>query len=105
MKIFGAYIRELREAKKLPQRKVAAYLDIDTSILSKVERGERPLSEHQIRKLAVFFDLDLKKLQEEYLSEQVANVVYNCDNVSRVLKAAEQKAVYMRSNKNQRINS
>jgi len=41
---FGEYIRRLREEKKLPLRKVAAQLDIDTSTLSKVERGDRPIS-------------------------------------------------------------
>ena len=41
MKTFGEYIRKLREDKQLPLRKVAAALDIDTSILSKIERNER----------------------------------------------------------------
>ena len=39
---FGEYIKKAREIIKLPLRKVAAHLDIDTSTLSKVERGERP---------------------------------------------------------------
>ena len=38
---FGAYLREMREKKGLPLRKVAAHLDIDTSILSKIERDEK----------------------------------------------------------------
>ena len=41
MKSFGEYIRRVRENKGLPLRKVAAALDIDTSILSKLERNER----------------------------------------------------------------
>lgn len=40
---FGEYIRHLREEKKLPLRKVAAQLDIDTSTLSKVEKGDRTI--------------------------------------------------------------
>ena len=41
MKSFGEYIRKSREDMGLPLRKVAAALDSDTSILSKIERNER----------------------------------------------------------------
>jgi transcriptional regulator with XRE-family HTH domain len=37
----GEKPRQLREAKELPLRKMAALLDIDVAILSKMERGER----------------------------------------------------------------
>ncbi len=36
----GATLRKLREDKQLPLRTVAAFLDIDQAILSKVERGD-----------------------------------------------------------------
>ena len=38
---FGSYLKQIREHKKIPQRKVAHRLDIDTSTLSKIELGER----------------------------------------------------------------
>lgn len=37
---FGEYIRQLRDAQDMPLRELAAALDIDPSILSKLERGE-----------------------------------------------------------------
>ncbi len=40
----GDYIRQLREQAEMPLRKLAALLDIDQSTLSKLERGERPVS-------------------------------------------------------------
>ena len=40
-KTFGEIIREGREHEGLPLRKVAAFIDIDPSTLSKIERGER----------------------------------------------------------------
>ena len=46
---FGDYIRKRREEIELPLRKVAAHLDIDTSTLSKVERGERPASPYYLK--------------------------------------------------------
>ena len=39
--IFGKKIKELREEYGMVQRKLAAALDIDTPMYSKIERGER----------------------------------------------------------------
>jgi len=41
---FGAYIKAIREPKGIPQRIVAYRLNIDTSILSKIELGERQVT-------------------------------------------------------------
>lgn len=41
MNSFGEYLRNKREELGLPLRKIAVELDIDTSILSKIERSER----------------------------------------------------------------
>lgn len=96
MKLFGEVIRGLREEQNLPLRKVAAFLDIDTSILSKIERGERPINQLQITRIAEYFNLDVKKLHEEYLSEQVAKKVYRENNFDRILKVAELKAEFLK---------
>ena len=40
----GEKLRHIREGKELPLRKVAALLDIDVAILSKMERGERKIT-------------------------------------------------------------
>ena len=37
--MFGSKLKQLREDAKLPQRKLAALLDIDTSTYSKIENG------------------------------------------------------------------
>jgi transcriptional regulator with XRE-family HTH domain len=39
--LFGTKIRSLREAQGLMQRHVAYHLDIDSPMLSNIERGER----------------------------------------------------------------
>jgi len=96
MKLFGEHIRSLRDEQHLPLRKVAAFLDIDTSILSKMERGERPMNSEQIKKLAKYFDVDAKKLYQEYLSEEVAKKIYQESNIDKILKVAEKKAKYLK---------
>ena len=97
MKLVGEYIRELREKQKLPLRKVAAYLDIDTSILSKIERGERPVNLDLISKISQFFSLDESNLLTEYLGEEIARKVYQANNIEKIFKIAERKAEYLKS--------
>jgi transcriptional regulator with XRE-family HTH domain len=65
---FGTLINTQRKLKKMPLRKVAAVLDIDTSTLSKIEKGERPANSKMIPVIAQVFDLDFKVMQIRYLS-------------------------------------
>lgn len=58
----GEVIRELREHHELPLRTVAAYLDIDQAILSKIERGQRKASREQVLKLAEYFKINAEEL-------------------------------------------
>jgi transcriptional regulator with XRE-family HTH domain len=68
---FGEYIRRLREEKNLPLRKVAAQLDVDTSTLSKVERGERPMSIDYLKPLSKILKIDYKELQVRFLADRI----------------------------------
>ncbi len=71
MDSFGSYIRKLREDKGLPLRKVAAQLDVDTSTLSKVERGERPMSIDYLKPLSQILKTDYKELQVRFLADSI----------------------------------
>jgi len=68
---FGMYLKSLREEKGIPQRKVAQRLDIDTSTLSKIELGERPVLISMLNGLAEVLDIDFKELQIKYISESI----------------------------------
>jgi transcriptional regulator with XRE-family HTH domain len=68
---FGSYLKQIREKKNIPQRKVAHRLDIDTSTLSKIELGERQLSISMIQGLAGELGLDFRELQIKYISEKI----------------------------------
>lgn len=67
MDSFGEYLRELREAKGLPLRKVAAELDIDTSILSKIERNERMASIEMLPIFANVLETPEKEVEIRYI--------------------------------------
>ena len=67
----GDKLRKLREENELPLRKVAAMIDIDVAILSKMERGERRLTKEIVQKLAKVYKHDTEELLVLYLSEKV----------------------------------
>jgi transcriptional regulator with XRE-family HTH domain len=70
-KNFGQLILTQRKLRHLPLRKVAAALDIDTSTLSKIEKGERQANSKMIAVVADLFELDFKELQIKYLETRL----------------------------------
>lgn len=93
-KTTGEILREEREKKGLLLRQVAAMLDIDTAILSKIERGERKANKEQIIKLAEILELDEEALIVQYLSEKILYEIKDEELGSKALKAAERKMKY-----------
>ncbi len=88
---FGDYIRKRREEKELPLRKVAAHLDIDTSTLSKVERGERPASPDYLKPLAEILELDLKEVQTNFIADKINKDFGGLEHLTEGLKEAEKQ--------------
>lgn len=91
MDSFGSYIRKLREDKGLPLRKVAAQLDIDTSTLSKVERGERPASPEYLKPLAEILEIELKEIQTKFIADKISKDFNGLEHLSDGLKEAEKQ--------------
>ncbi len=91
MKEFGATIRELREKKGLLLRQVAAELDIDTALLSKVERGERSIKKEQVVRIAEIIGAPKKDLLVLWLSAKINGVVKNEDFASEALTISLKK--------------
>ena len=98
METVGQIIRAKRESLGLLLRQVAAYLDIDQAILSKIERNERKPSKDNIIKLAEILKLDQEDLLVQFMSEKIAYEIADEDCAAKVLKAAERKIKYLKSN-------
>ncbi|MGM0498392.1 MAG: helix-turn-helix domain-containing protein [Bacteroidota bacterium] len=98
---FGKQIRKLRENQGLPLRKIAAILDIDQSILSKIERGERRATKEQVIHIAKIFNVEEKELLINYLSDKVLFELKDEDLAEDALKVAEQKIRYANETLNQ----
>lgn len=98
MTSFGEQIRTLREEKELPLRKVAAFLDIDPSLLGKIERNERQPRKELIKQIAFFFKIDEKYLIRQFISDQIAYKIVEEDDME-ILKVAEKKIMYLKNRK------
>jgi transcriptional regulator with XRE-family HTH domain len=72
---FGNRIRELRESNKLLQRQVASILEIDTPMLSKIERGERKAKREQVVSIAKLLNFDVDELLSLWLADQVIAIL------------------------------
>ncbi|MCZ8022721.1 MAG: helix-turn-helix domain-containing protein [Chryseotalea sp.] len=91
---FGEYIRQLREDRNLPLRKIAADLEIDTSTLSKIEKNERNANDQIIEKLSEIFAIDKADLKVRYLSDKITYQLLDEEDGIEILKVAEQKIKY-----------
>ncbi|GHU68003.1 transcriptional regulator [Bacteroidia bacterium] len=73
--MFNERIKQLREDRQIPQRKLAAALDIDTASYCKIERGERRARKEHIPIIAELLQGDKEELLILWLVEQVMAVV------------------------------
>ena len=90
----GDTIRKFREEKKLPLRTVAAYLDIDQAILSKMERGQRRMTRELIVKLAAYFKVEENDLLVAWLSDKLVSEVGDEQMALKALQMAEEKVAF-----------
>ena len=72
---FGEKIKELRENQGLLQRQLAASLEIDTPMFSKIERGDRKAKREQVEHLAILLDANLSELLRIWLADQIVELV------------------------------
>lgn len=93
----GEKLRGLRTNKGLPLRKVAAWLDIDVAILSKMERGERRLTKEIVLKLADIYEYNANELMILFLSDKIMYEIQKEDLGEKALKVAEQRVKYVKA--------
>ena len=99
-KTFGETVKKLREEKKITLREVAEALEIDTSMLGKIEKNNRKPSKLLIENFAKFFNVEEKDLTISFLSDSVAYKILDEDYPIEVLKVAEEKVQYLITKKN-----
>lgn len=75
--LLGNKIREFRDEQKLLQRQLAAALEIDTPMFSKIERGDRRAKREQVVKLAELLHQDENEMLKLWLADKVIDAVGN----------------------------
>lgn len=73
--LLGNKIRALRDEQGILQRQVAAYLEIDTPMFSKIERGDRRAKRTQVILLAKYFHIDEKEMLTLWLADKVLDAL------------------------------
>lgn len=90
---FGEHIKQLREQNQLLQRQLANALDMDTAMLSKIERGERRAKRKHIPILASQLKTNEKELFTLWFADQVYNLIKEENNASEILQVAEKEMI------------
>jgi transcriptional regulator with XRE-family HTH domain len=89
-------LRALRESQELLLRQVAAAIEIDQALLSKIERGERNATRNQVVALANFYNVDERELLTHWLGEKIAYEIKDEEIADNALKIAEEQVRYFR---------
>jgi transcriptional regulator with XRE-family HTH domain len=99
MNQFGERIKQLREQKNLLQRQISYQLDIDTPMLSKIERGERRAKKEQVLIFATVFSVKEDELLSLWLADQVYEIVKDEDVALKAIQVAEEEVKYQSKRK------
>ena len=73
--LLGNKIKELRDKHEVLQRQLAAYLEIDTPMFSKIERGDRRAKRIQVILLAKYFHIDEKDMLTLWRADKVLDTL------------------------------
>ena len=72
---FGQKIRTVRENKNMLLRQLAALLEVDTALISKIEKGDRKANKMQIKKISNILDLNEEELLTLWLADRIEKVI------------------------------
>lgn len=86
--LFADRIRELRQECQLPQRRLAAALDIDTATYCKIEKGERKAKKEQVLIMADMLHIDSNELLTLWIADKVTDAIGENKSVA-------QKAIFI----------
>jgi predicted nucleotidyltransferase len=94
MKSVAETLRLSRKTEKLTLQQVSSTVKIDVGILSKIERGIRPISMEQLELLCKLYKLSFVEQKKNLTAEQIVAFVAYDQNANEILQIAEQKLAY-----------
>ena len=96
--MLGQKLRELREAKGLVQRQVAAELEVDTAYVSKIESNEKPVSRQHLKKLSILFGITESELITLWLADKLFDIAIEEDLGFKAIEVAEEELKLKKKN-------
>ncbi len=90
----------MREQNGLLLRQVAAEIEIDQALLSKIERGERLPTRDQVIRLAKFYEVDPNEFLIELISDKLVYELLDEEVALKAMQVAEEKINYFTKKKN-----
>ncbi|MBV3415632.1 helix-turn-helix domain-containing protein [Prevotella copri] len=79
--LLGNKIKELRNKHEVLQRQLASYLEIDTPMFSKIERGDRRAKRSQVVLLAKYFHINENEMLTLWLADKVLDTLEGEDEL------------------------
>jgi predicted nucleotidyltransferase len=97
MSEFTRYFEDLLRTRSIAAGTVAEYLNISLTDLKKIENGKSLATKEQVKKLAVFFDLDESELLVKWLSENTINNASSNVSISETMQVSDNGSFYLSS--------
>lgn len=88
--MFSDRLKQLREDKQMPQRQLAAALEIDTATYCKIERGDRHAKREQVVILAKLLNINPEELLNLWLADKVYYIVKDEKQAKTVLNLVQE---------------
>lgn len=88
-KQIGDNIHVLRENAGYTQTTLARFLNVDQSLISKIEKGERSISTEMLEKLASLFGVTVDEIEYDHISESNLSFAFRGND----LNAKEMEAI------------
>ncbi|MEN9947699.1 MAG: hypothetical protein RL106_522 [Bacteroidota bacterium] len=99
MSTLSNQLRKARKSAGFTLQKVSNELGVDVAILSKMERGLRPVSQEQLKSLCHLYQIDHHHLLKLKTAEQILQILNYSEDSLQILKLAEQEVTYQTSRK------
>lgn len=80
--IIGNNLRMLRESVGFNQANIACFLEVDQSLISKVENGERNISSDMLEKLACLFGVSVDDIEKNKCESSVLSFAFRASDLT-----------------------
>lgn len=92
-------LKDARVFSGMKAREIAVKLDVDATLISRFESGDRMPTESQLEELIALLNLDSEKVRAEWLADKVVKLVRYQPVAREALMLAESRIEYLRTSK------